>query len=89
MVPVQDLFIIVEDLVYSSNMNIDIILPYWNKKKDIGPQLARVLKEAGLHRIRTTPEAWVVLTDKGPKYINFTTSLQGHVFSDVVIIPED
>lgn len=87
MVQVQDLHIVVEDLLYSSNMKIDIVMPYYNKKKEVGPQLARLLKQVGLPRLKSTPSEWIVLTDKGPKYINFTTSLKGHGYSDVVIIP--
>jgi hypothetical protein len=87
-IPIQDLYIVIEDLVYSRNMSVEIVMPYWNKKKEIGPQLARLIKTAGLTRIKSTPEEWSIFTDKGVKRINFTTRLQGHGYSDVVIIPK-
>jgi len=88
MVPVHNLFIIIEDLIYSNNMNIDIVMPYYNKKKDVGPPLVNLLREAGLPRLNTTPQEWIILTPKGPKRLNFMTSINKNSFSDLVIIPE-
>ena len=89
MTPVHSLFIVIEDLLYSNNMNIDIILPYWNKKKEVGPQLVKILENCGIPRLSAKPQEWVVMTDKGPKRINFTTCRIGHVCSDTVVIPND
>lgn len=82
------LFIVIEDLIYSKNNSVNIIMPYWNKKKEIGPQLVKLLKAAGMPRLKTTPQEWVILTEKGPKRINFTTNTRSarDRYSDVVII---
>lgn len=87
MTPVHNLFIVVEDLLYSNHSVINIVLPYWNKKKEIGPQLVKILRMAGLPRLKTTPEEWVILTDKGIRYIYFTTSVNIYGNNNIVIIP--
>jgi len=87
MTPVHSLFIVIEDLLYSKNNTIEIILPYWNKKREVGPALVKLLENAGLSRLGATPEEWVVLTERGPKRIYFTTRMMFSGYSDVVIIP--
>ena len=89
MTNVQDLYTIIEDILFSRHTNIDIILPYYNKKKDVGPKLASLLKEAGIPVISSTPQDWIVATEKGHKRINFSTSLIGHGHSCIVIIQDE
>lgn len=79
---------VIFELLYSRWASIDIVLPYYNMKKQVGPKLARLLKDAGIPRIKATTVEWVVLTDIGPKRINFTTSISRRSKS-LIIIPDD
>lgn len=92
MLDVHELYPILENLLYSRYTNIDIALPYYNKKKEVGLKLIELFKQCGMPYKSITPTEWRVLTGNGEKIINFVSYAsvrykKGH--ADVFIIPED
>ena len=73
MVDIHELYPILEDLLYSKHIHIDIALPYYNMKKDVGLKLIELFKIAGMPYKSITPVEWRVLTCNGEKVINFVT----------------
>ena len=92
---IQDLYPIIDDILYSKHVHIDIALPYYNKKKEVGPMLIQLFKDFGLHYKSRSPSEWHVLSENRKGYykvINFITHSQAETNkgrANLIIIPND
>jgi hypothetical protein len=89
----HNLYPIIDDLIYTRCNNIYIVLPYYKRKKEIGPALHDILVSAYVKIISATPQIWTIIVDGNIKNIYFITKnnviSKYQNYTSIIIMPDD